>query len=99
MPAQLRDRVLLGSRVARGLLGSLMTCGTTTTIPASGHRLLLWTPRGAETAQNRFAPAWMGPSAGRGYHRVGMADAPAHTNRLAGETSPYLLQHAHNPVD
>ncbi len=31
-----------------------------------------------------------------------MADAdarPARTNRLAGETSPYLLQHAHNPVD
>lgn len=27
------------------------------------------------------------------------ATAPAHTNRLAGETSPYLLQHAHNPVD
>src|SRR6186713_3209032 len=25
--------------------------------------------------------------------------APARTNRLAGETSPYLLQHAHNPVD
>jgi uncharacterized protein YyaL (SSP411 family) len=25
--------------------------------------------------------------------------APMHTNRLAGETSPYLLQHAHNPVD
>ena len=24
-------------------------------------------------------------------------DAP-HTNRLAGATSPYLLQHAHNPV-
>ena len=24
--------------------------------------------------------------------------APRHTNRLAGETSPYLLQHAHNPV-
>ncbi|MCI0584560.1 MAG: thioredoxin domain-containing protein [Chloroflexi bacterium] len=24
---------------------------------------------------------------------------PRHTNRLAGETSPYLLQHAHNPVD
>lgn len=22
-----------------------------------------------------------------------------HTNRLAGETSPYLLQHQHNPVD
>ena len=25
------------------------------------------------------------------------ADRPA--NRLSGETSPYLLQHAHNPVD
>ncbi|MEK6283498.1 MAG: thioredoxin domain-containing protein [Acidobacteriota bacterium] len=24
---------------------------------------------------------------------------PAHTNRLINETSPYLLQHAHNPVD
>ncbi|NUM56655.1 MAG: thioredoxin domain-containing protein [Candidatus Hydrogenedentes bacterium] len=24
---------------------------------------------------------------------------PKHTNRLANETSPYLLQHAHNPVD
>ncbi|MDQ1557681.1 MAG: uncharacterized protein QOD32_741, partial [Pyrinomonadaceae bacterium] len=22
-----------------------------------------------------------------------------HTNRLQNETSPYLLQHAHNPVD
>src|SRR5437870_2098678 len=27
------------------------------------------------------------------------ADASAHRNRLAGETSPYLLQHAENPVD
>jgi uncharacterized protein YyaL (SSP411 family)/aryl-alcohol dehydrogenase-like predicted oxidoreductase len=25
--------------------------------------------------------------------------APAHTNRLIESTSPYLLQHAHNPVD
>ena len=25
--------------------------------------------------------------------------APTHTNRLIHETSPYLLQHAHNPVD
>ncbi len=25
--------------------------------------------------------------------------SPAHTNRLVHETSPYLLQHAHNPVD
>ena len=27
------------------------------------------------------------------------AAAPPHTNRLARETSPYLLQHRHNPVD
>ena len=26
-------------------------------------------------------------------------DKPRHTNRLIGEKSPYLLQHAHNPVD
>ena len=25
--------------------------------------------------------------------------APRHENRLARSTSPYLLQHAHNPVD
>jgi len=30
---------------------------------------------------------------------AGMSDAPQHTNRLIHETSPYLLQHAHNPVD
>ncbi|HEY1791078.1 MAG TPA: thioredoxin domain-containing protein [Verrucomicrobiae bacterium] len=28
-----------------------------------------------------------------------MAGSPKHTNRLASEKSPYLLQHAHNPVD
>ena len=27
------------------------------------------------------------------------ADPSRHTNRLIHETSPYLLQHAHNPVD
>jgi uncharacterized protein YyaL (SSP411 family) len=27
------------------------------------------------------------------------ASPPRHSNRLARETSPYLLQHAHNPVD
>jgi uncharacterized protein YyaL (SSP411 family) len=31
---------------------------------------------------------------------AGQTDAhPGHTNRLAHEKSPYLLQHAHNPVD
>ncbi|MGZ5841757.1 MAG: thioredoxin domain-containing protein [Xanthobacteraceae bacterium] len=28
-----------------------------------------------------------------------MSSSTAHTNRLANETSPYLLQHQHNPVD
>lgn len=28
-----------------------------------------------------------------------MSNEPKHTNRLIDETSPYLLQHAHNPVD
>jgi len=28
-----------------------------------------------------------------------MSTAPKHTNRLAKQKSPYLLQHAHNPVD
>jgi len=28
-----------------------------------------------------------------------MSDQPKHTNRLAASISPYLLQHAHNPVD
>src|ERR1700730_1601105 len=27
------------------------------------------------------------------------SDSTRPANRLAGETSPYLLQHAHNPVD
>jgi uncharacterized protein YyaL (SSP411 family) len=30
---------------------------------------------------------------------AGAADKPKKANRLARETSPYLLQHAHNPVD
>src|SRR3954466_15658346 len=29
----------------------------------------------------------------------GKPQPPAHTNRLAKERSPYLLMHAHNPVD
>jgi uncharacterized protein YyaL (SSP411 family) len=31
--------------------------------------------------------------------QLGGVDAPKSTNRLAKEKSPYLLQHAHNPVD
>ena len=28
-----------------------------------------------------------------------MNEKPVHTNRLINEKSPYLLQHAHNPID
>src|SRR6187397_2869812 len=30
---------------------------------------------------------------------ITVADATQHKNRLAQESSPYLLQHQHNPVD
>jgi uncharacterized protein len=30
---------------------------------------------------------------------MSIAETPSRENRLAGETSPYLLQHKHNPVD
>jgi uncharacterized protein len=44
------------------------------------------------------APALLGSRLAR--NTLGMSDRnPRPTNRLAGETSPYLLQHAHNPVD
>ena len=32
-------------------------------------------------------------------HKLHESAAHKHTNRLAREKSPYLLQHAHNPVD
>src|SRR5574337_1500808 len=32
-------------------------------------------------------------------HEINQEALPRHTNRLIHETSPYLLQHAHNPVD
>jgi uncharacterized protein YyaL (SSP411 family) len=31
--------------------------------------------------------------------QAGLSSSVRHTNRLGSETSPYLLQHAHNPVD
>jgi uncharacterized protein YyaL (SSP411 family) len=49
----------------------------------------------------RFADALR--AKGPGYvprtHHLGEGGAPHFTNRLILETSPYLLQHAHNPVD
>ncbi len=39
------------------------------------------------------------PAAAQDPPREQARPAHAHTNRLSRETSPYLLQHAHNPVD
>jgi uncharacterized protein YyaL (SSP411 family) len=39
------------------------------------------------------------PSNQRTPEAASMSSEPAHTNRLVDEKSPYLLQHAHNPVD
>ena len=55
-------------------------------IVAAGPSLArLWTPLAAATEEK--------PDVSTG------TEAPKFTNRLANETSPYLLQHAHNPVD
>ncbi len=52
----------------------------------------------AELARRRAAPGGYRP---RTHHLDGEApdETPKYTNRLILETSPYLLQHAHNPVD
>ncbi len=39
-----------------------------------------------------------GSKSADGYHAA-VTEAPKYTNRLIHETSPYLLQHAHNPVN
>ena len=60
---------------------------------------------GSSPAAGRGAPEEPGapgssPAAARDPEPGGAAGSPPqHTNRLANETSPYLLQHAHNPVD
>ena len=55
----------------------------------------LSTALAAALARRQAAPGGYRP---RTHHLLG-ADAPKYTNRLILESSPYLLQHAHNPVD
>ncbi|HTB57254.1 MAG TPA: thioredoxin domain-containing protein [Polyangia bacterium] len=50
---------------------------------------------GAALSRRQAAPGGYRP---RTHHLVGV-DTPKYTNRLILESSPYLLQHAHNPVD
>jgi uncharacterized protein YyaL (SSP411 family) len=42
---------------------------------------------------------WMGRTVGMNHLTSPVQDSKLSTNRLANETSPYLLQHQHNPVD
>jgi uncharacterized protein YyaL (SSP411 family) len=49
----------------------------------------------AALGRRQAAPGGYRP---RTHHLVGV-DTPKYTNRLILESSPYLLQHAHNPVD
>ena len=55
----------------------------------------LSTELGAALARRQAAPGGYRPRT----HHLLAVDAPKYTNRLILESSPYLLQHAHNPVD
>jgi uncharacterized protein len=55
---------------------------------------------GHDEAWVRIVGSRIPPALRAGYStRMSSAPNPTHQNRLAGETSPYLLQHKHNPVD
>jgi uncharacterized protein YyaL (SSP411 family) len=57
-------------------------------------------PRGSELEERlRKGLAARGPGYRPRTHHLTTAGAPRYTNRLILEASPYLLQHAHNPVD
>ena len=49
-----------------------------------------------DSAKSRKSPAAVSPE---DKHTMTMTAEHKHTNRLIDATSPYLLQHAHNPVD
>jgi hypothetical protein len=55
-------------------------------------------PRLRSAARRAIADTLVSPRRRRA-SRVGASIRGMPANRLAGETSPYLLQHAHNPVD
>ncbi len=54
-------------------------------------------PGYAPRTRHLDAAARLPPGAARTHH-LAAAGRPRFTNRLALERSPYLLQHAHNPV-
>ena len=74
-----------------------MTCPSSVVVAAAVAAMLLVTAceqagHGDPTESGEAMPATE-PTAHGG------ATQPQHTNRLVHETSPYLLQHAYNPVN
>src|SRR3979409_1227041 len=62
---------------------------------ASRIRRAPWRARHA----SRSGATFSAPAALSSHRSRPPMSSTAHTNRLAHETSPYLLQHQHNPVD
>jgi len=63
------------------------------------HRYPSSRGRAASVALALLAALFLGAAAWAFQGAKAPARAPKHTNRLSKETSPYLLQHQHNPVD
>ena len=81
--------------LAAALAGALVGCSKA----PDGVALLPGAPRFSREFAERIRAAGR-PAAGERLHtRHLTGGAPIYTNRLALESSPYLRQHAHNPVD
>ncbi|MBC8133961.1 MAG: thioredoxin domain-containing protein, partial [Deltaproteobacteria bacterium] len=73
--------------------GTLGTRGTSETLPGAEPH-----PQGL-ASKLQEAIAARGPTAIPRAHHLNADGQPRFTNRLAQQSSPYLLQHAHNPVN
>src|SRR5437899_11602406 len=75
--------------------------------PGQRRAMLVYVPRVTKLLSAASALAFLGSGACSGDSTQPKVKAPvstnshstAHSNRLAREKSPYLLQHQHNPVD
>jgi len=97
-----------GRLAARSLLGMMLAIGSPVqadeTLPSDGDagqggRIVAPSAKPAERAVLLERLRQLGPAyVPRTEHRL-PDGSPRYLNRLVGEASPYLLQHAHNPVD
>ncbi len=81
--------------VAVAVAGALVGCSKT----PDGVALLPGAPRIGRELAERIQKAGRAQPGERVHTRHLKDGAPLYTNRLALESSPYLRQHAHNPVD